>query len=95
MKRIAKLWTTKDGERIRICDMTDAHLLNAIRMCERAHKVAQLGMPYPMFQGEMASYYAEAEYYHFQASGPEASFPLYDDLCFEAQRRGIELPRTP
>lgn len=28
-------WTTKDGREIRVTEMTDAHLLNSIRMLER------------------------------------------------------------
>lgn len=28
-------WTTRDGRRLRICDMTDAHLRNTLRMLYR------------------------------------------------------------
>jgi hypothetical protein len=29
------IWTTKDGQRIRICDMTDSHLTNVIDYLEK------------------------------------------------------------
>ena len=35
MRKQTKLWRMKSGERIRICDMTDEHLDNAIKMLER------------------------------------------------------------
>lgn len=36
--KVTKVWTTKDGTRIRICDMTDDHLANAISFLERMAK---------------------------------------------------------
>lgn len=27
-RKVTKIWTTREGERIRICDMTDKHLRN-------------------------------------------------------------------
>ncbi len=34
-RKITKIWTTAEGKEIRICDMTDEHLHNAIAFCER------------------------------------------------------------
>lgn len=75
----------------RICDMTDTHLRNAIRCCKRLHRQMQRDLPYPMFGGEMAQYYAEQDYERFQESDPEESFPLYLDLHAEADRRGLKV----
>jgi len=94
IRKVTKVWATKDGRKIRICDMVDEHLLNTISMCQRKHRAAQLAMPFPyMLSGEMASFCAEADYDRFQESDPSVSFPLYDDLLLEAQRRGLDLPK--
>ena len=55
-----KTWTTKDGSKIRICDMDDEHLYNTITLLNKQSRMAtsnailtgysMLGM----LQGEMA-----------------------------------------
>ena len=92
-RKVTKVWTTREGERVRICDMTDEHLRNAIASCERLHAQAQSGLPFPIFGGDMAQFCAERDYDSFQASGPEESFPLYLDLCDEQLRRKYSKPR--
>lgn len=91
VRKVTKIWTTREGEKIRICDMTDDHLRNAIRLCERLHEKAKALIPFPDFNGEMAQYYAEQDYDRFLSSTPEESFPLYPDLCEEAYRRGLKV----
>jgi phosphoribosylamine-glycine ligase len=89
--KVTKKWTMANGQKIRICDMTDTHLVNAIKMCEREHERAKATLLFPSFiTGEEASWLAEQDYENFLASGPEESFPLYEDLCEEAYRRGLE-----
>lgn len=84
-----KQWTQRDGTKIRICDMEDRHLLNTIRMLERQAEAQQLDTSYPCFNGEMAQMYAEAEWNEMMTVGPEYFFPIYEDLCADARRRGI------
>jgi hypothetical protein len=93
IRKVTKVWKTKDDRKLRICDMADEHLLNTIAMCQRKHRAAQLAMPFPQFGGEMAQWCAESDYDRFQESGPEESFPLYEDLCLEAMRRGLDMPK--
>ena len=87
-----KKWTTKDGTKIRIKDMSDQHIVNTLRLIERMHKNAIEECPFPCFGGEMAQYYAEQEFDSFLSSDIEDIFPIYGDLYEEAQRR---LTKTP
>jgi hypothetical protein len=34
-RKVTKLWTMRDGRKVRVCDMDDGHLLNAMRMLDR------------------------------------------------------------
>jgi len=55
-------WTTRTGERIRLQDMTDLHLTNAIKLTQRKLEAAQDEMDASFsagVSGEMATYYAE------------------------------------
>jgi hypothetical protein len=82
-------WRTRDGRTIPIASMDDQHLHNCIRFLERAHAryVADLMAHPPHFQGEMAQYYAEAEWLESTTSDVEELFPVYDDLRIEAALR--------
>ena len=78
----------KDGTKIRIKDMADPHLENTIKMLERKARAVARSVPFPMFQGEMAQFYAEREYDILQEnplSILEGS--IYDDLVEEKERR--------
>ncbi len=91
MKKQTKHWTTKSGEKIRICDMLDEHLKNTIAFLERnARFVADVAI-FPSFQGEMAQYYAEQQYDNM-VEDPIEFFcvgTIYDDLVTEQLRRGL------
>jgi len=90
-RKVTKVWTTSDGKRVRICDMTDTHLTNAIKSCRRHHEEAKVALPVPMFGGDMAQFYSDQDYERFMNSDPEETFPLYPDLCQEAFRRGLKV----
>lgn len=89
MRKITKKWKKKDGTKIRICDMEDSHLLNAIKMLDKMADTAKLEIPYPNFNGEMAQWFAEQEYDRMLEATPEYFFPIYEDLYNEAERREI------
>lgn len=61
------IWVTKDGERIRISNMTDRHLLNAHRfVCNQIVRIQEATESFfhPVFgpsEGSMAEFYAERE----------------------------------
>ena len=35
MRKVTKKWTCKDGSKVRICDMSDTHLVNAYKYLDR------------------------------------------------------------
>ena len=86
-----KIWTTKDGDKIRVCDLKDAHLFNIIKMLERNHNFGLRDLSFPDFGGEMAQYWAEHEYFNIMQYEPVALYPIYDALHEEASDRGLKL----
>jgi hypothetical protein len=98
MRKQTKIWTTKDGTRIRICDMTDSHLLNTIALLKRIAKQGrrEILFHYPDFQGEMAQFYAEQSWEGVASTHPDdfayEEYPILEPLEMDAERRGLEQP---
>jgi len=102
MTKQTKLWTCKDGRKVRICDMTDQHLLNTIRMILRAaprQQQAALESAQScaaMIHGEMASMSIESEIDRLIEMSAEefaeVHCPLLYELCEDAMRRKLEVP---
>ena len=93
-RKQTKLWTCKDGTRIRICDMTNAHLLNAIAFLDRhtaGVETALVTAPNP-FTGDIASDLFDQEQDTVLEEGldPSDVTPLYDNLIAERERRKHE-----
>jgi len=111
-------WVTREGEEIPVVDMEDSHLYNTVRFLRRkvAERIASaeiemkevndvLAWGPPAFQGEMAQYHAEGEYYTlFErlwtlewlcGTEPDAllseQIPTWNALVREADRRGLEI----
>jgi len=95
MRKQTKLWTTKSGEKIRLCDMTDTHLVNAFNMMTRKyyqHRVQGAFVMADFMSGEIASDSIEQECDY--VSGPE--FDLVEELCYDsplAQSIYLEIQR--
>jgi hypothetical protein len=91
------LWTTKNGQKIRICDMTDSHLVNSINYLDRyvAHVEKETFRSIHRFMGlnsgEIAEWMLENELMALEEEGldPEDITPLYEKLCLERERRGL------
>jgi hypothetical protein len=92
-----KKWTQKDGTKIRIKDMTDRHLINAVKMVLRMAEAKQNAdlCFYPSFNPDtMASYYAEQSWDSLNEMDAmeyaETEYPIFNDLMDEIYKRDLE-----
>ena len=100
MRKQTKKWKTKFGEKIRICDMSDNHLLNAIRYLERFAKnqdkyiMSQFDCGCP-FQGEEACDAWDAALTRACNATWDDYLPeIYTNLMWEVERRGLKIEKT-
>lgn len=85
-------WTTKDGRGIPVRLMDNGHLLNTIRMLERAAEAkVQAFMDCPMPNGDMAVMAWEQEFGVMCDAEVEDFFPIYKHLIAEAARRRLDM----
>ena len=86
-----KLWTMRDGTKIRICDMSNLHLQNTMKMLERIAEINyqdELATAYVFAgqcRGEMASYCAEQDAENVTYKLPDIYWNMRDDSV----RRGL------
>lgn len=81
MSVVFKTWKTRDGRVLRIVDMEDDHLVNAIRMLEREAHAKYLTQDTGGLTAVDMVVLEETFFLHRN----------YDDLVFEARKRGIQL----
>lgn len=95
-RKQTKLWTTKNGTRIRICDMSYSHLKNAIAMLERKAKYDHeeaINSAYECmdsFNGEMAQLSMQSIAVSLRNEGWESVFdydPTYNAMKLDMERR--------
>ena len=101
MRKQTKLWKTKDGRKIRICDMSDSHLINTIKFLNRAAENvrneeinAAESMSFSL-QGEMALDAIDAEIRWLYDSRPDAAnyWRIYKNLMDDVYRRNLKLTK--
>jgi hypothetical protein len=92
-----KKWTQKDGTKIRIKDMTDKHLVNAVKMVLRMLEVEKedLLCHFPSFsEDSMAQYIAEQDWNSLDEMDTteyaETEYPIFNDLMDEIYKRNLE-----
>lgn len=93
------MWTMKNGEKIRIVNMKDSHLLNTIQMLEQYTKhmesqAIQAGEEMLAgLHGEIATQMVEDDLDRLYQEGldPADITPAYDKLVAEADRRCLQL----
>lgn len=88
-----RYWVDKQGNKHLISKMSDTHLINTIKILERGAKHQATNCYFPVFQGEMAQYYAEREFNAMQEDPLEffLSGTVYDKLLDELLRRGLSV----
>ena len=91
MRKQTKYWTCANGKKIRICDMTDTHLINTIKYLERKSEQYVQNLNPPNLQGDIAQYLAEQEYDAI-IEDPSLTLPeIYYNLVDEMERRKLTL----
>lgn len=85
-------WTTREGVRMRLEDMSPSHLLAAIALMERNAIAA-----FPEWEHQMWAAYGGLQGApdpdELDGEGWEAILPpAYDDMLSEAVRRGLDVP---
>lgn len=97
-----EIWTTRKGEKIRICNMTDKHLDNTIKMlrrncteCER-HAIMLGYEALSSLQGEMAEMAIESGLMQLKEDGldPYEIVPILENLELEQKHRRKEGQET-
>ena len=93
-------WTTKNGQKIKISDMSDSHLLNTLTMLQRKGQEAfdeNLSAAYEclgVFSDEsVAGVMCENAIQNMETEGFNPfDLPLYEELYDEANKRRLEIP---
>jgi hypothetical protein len=102
-QRAPGIWVKRDRTPVRICDMSDDHLLNTIRMLRRAPRLnwvtdcwAFRAMDYAVDAPDGASMAAESWANSIMMPGPEQDdlfakeYPVFGELLDEARRRKLK-----
>ena len=99
IRKQTAFWVTKEGQRIRVCDLGDRHLLNCLRLLERTYSKICLHHSLAAYRyaddaPDGAAMCAESAAEHLMEAadtmdGIEEEYPIYPKLLLEAERRGL------
>ena len=97
MRKQTKIWKCQDGRRVRVCDMSDSHLNNTIKMLEKCAKhelcnaIVGTGYALMVVNGDMAEMSLDSQLSYLTEQEPWEDFlpDIYDNLLDDAGRRGI------
>jgi len=92
MRKQTKKWTMKNGKKIRICDMSDSHLLNTIRMLrnKKSDDAIKLYELAGSINGEAAQDDLDRRIQFYEKNDIEI-YRCGKALLLEAERRGLKV----
>jgi len=98
IRKQTKHWKTKDGRKIRICDMEDDHLLNTIKLLHRHALyslknicISYMSYPYPSGDGARDAFDREFDYWNQEGSWEDCALEIMEDLVCDAARRELDV----
>ena len=101
MRKQTKLWKTKDGRRLRICDMTDGHLLNVIRFLQRVAETKRIKTTVfyvtctsPESDGALDCFNREFDAV-MGKTYEDYVLDIYHNMVDDAERRGLNVTEQP
>ena len=97
-RKQTKLWTTKDGRRLRICDMDNEHLVNTIKLLQRVAETKKIHSVVLMTtcvgpNGDMAQLaFDDAFDQTLESTFEDYLPPIYENFECEMHLRKLEMP---
>ncbi len=94
-RKQTKKWTQRSGEKIRICDMGDDHLINTLNLLKRnavrkQQETENFYVSCSMPQGEMAMDAFDSEFDQvLDSHWTDYAGELFGELLLEAERRDL------
>ena len=81
MRKVTKKWTCKDGSKVRICDMSDTHLVNAYKFLDKFIDNEYQNM------SALSTWFEDVPEPDYDQCTPE----IFHNLADEILRRGLSL----